>query len=175
MKTTSRWRLALGAGVLCLGATRVFAVEPDAGVNSPVVEVSYRNPGGFIDTDPDLSQRNDWLEELRRYVVQRASRSVSADTRLVVMITDVQRAGMVKPWRRTADGYLRFVRDATPPRIDLVFQLISPQGAVLKEGTRHLRDINFLGSITFHTGEPLAYEKNLIDDWLRQDFGAPQP
>ena len=56
-------------------------------------------------------------------------------------------------------------------RIDLNFRLVAANGAVLKEGTRQLRDIAFLSRAGYHRDEPLSHEKNLIDDWLRKDFG----
>ena len=91
--------------------------------------------------------------------------------RLLVTITDVQRAGQIEPWHGPASSDLRIVRDSTPPRIDLNFRLVAANGAVLEEGTRQLRDIDFLRRAGFHRDEPLAHEKNLIDDWLRKDFG----
>ena len=94
-----------------------------------------------------------------------------AGERLLVTITDLDRAGMVEPWHGTGFEDLRIVRDTTPPRIDLDFQLVSAQGAILKEGARRLRDPNFLRRPAFSNNEPLTFEKNLVDDWLRREFG----
>ena len=62
----------------------------------------------------------------------------------------------------------------TPPRIDLSFQLVAANGAVLKEGSRQLRDFAFMTRSSRSGGDLLSYEKNLIDDWMRKEF-APTP
>jgi hypothetical protein len=178
MITTLRLRHGLFSRGLCagllIGAISVSALAETAG--APVVagnvEVSYRDPAGLVELNSGKAERGDWwLDELSRYVAKSASRVLPADQRLLVTITDVQRAGMFEPWRRGPTSDVRIVRDSTPPRIDLSFQLVSAQGAVLKEGARKLRDINFLGRSGWdHQTEAMPYEKNLIDDWLREDF-----
>ena len=148
-----------------------------AGSATPVpdnVEVGYRDPATLTEVRYNPGERRDWMPELARYIAAQATGRVAPEARLLVTITDVERAGRTEPWRGMNFNDLRFVRDTTPPRIDLVFQEVSAQGAVLKEGTRTLRDPTFLDHLAFHSGEPLAYEKNLVDDWLRRDFPAPR-
>ncbi len=163
--------LGRALGVALLGAASAVSAAPGAVASAERAEVSFRNPAGFTEMDRSPNERREWLDELGRYVAQHASRVVPDGQRLLVTITDVQRAGVLEPWRPGRWSDVRFVRSTTPPRIDLVFQLVSAQGAVLKEGSRRLRDIDFLGHGIYHRGEPLAYEKNLIDAWLREDFG----
>jgi hypothetical protein len=164
-------RSALGALLLAGAAATAFAT-PGAPVRTDKAEVSYRNPAAFTAMDRNFGERTDWLDELSRYVAKRAARTLPDGQRLLVTITDVQRAGMLEPWRRGAMSEVRIVRDSTPPRIDLTYQLVSQNGAVLKEGSRQLRDIDFLHRTGFHRGELLSHEKNLIDDWMRRDFGS---
>ena len=156
---------------LMLAATSVAFAEPGATVSTDKAEVSYRNPAGFTEMGRSFGARTGWLDELSAYVAKRAARTVPDGERLVVTITDVQRAGMIEPWRHAATD-LRVVRETTPPRIDLSFQLVAANGAVLKEGSRQLRDVAFMTRSMRHSGEPLSYEKNLIDDWLRKDVEA---
>jgi Protein of unknown function (DUF3016) len=160
---------ALGA-LMFFGAAMAAKPAPGASVLSDKVEVSYRNPAGFTEMDRSPRERTDWLDDLSGYVAKRAAKSVPDGERLLVTITDVQRAGMVEPWHRHATD-LRVVRSTLPPRIDLDFQLVAANGAVLKEGRRSLRDFAFLerGGLRYR-GEPLSYEKNLVDDWLRKDI-----
>ena len=166
--------LSLALAVLLMAAAPAAAAAPGATVSTEHAEVSYRNPAAFTEMDRSPNERRDWLDELSRYVAKRAARTRPDGQRLLVTITDVQRAGRLEPWRPGRLSDVRFVRDSTPPRIDLNFQLVSAQGAVLKEGSRELRDINFLSRAAFHRGDVLSYEKNLIDAWLRQDLGPPQ-
>jgi len=163
--------LGLALAVLLLAVATAVAAAPGATVSTERAEVSYRNPAAFTEMDRSPNERLDWLDVLSRYVAKRASRTLPDGERLLVTITDVQRAGRLEPWRSSRLSDVRIVRDITPPRIDLTFQLVSAQGAVLKEGSRQLRDIDFLSHGIFHRGEVLGHEKNLIDAWLRQDFG----
>jgi hypothetical protein len=169
MTATPIRRSACGALLLAC-AVAGAATAPGAPIRNDRVEVSYRNPAGFTEMDRDFGARRDWLDELSSYVAKRAAGMVPAGQRLSVTITDVQRAGMIEPWHRAGTD-LRVVRNTTPPRIDLSFQLVAANGAVIKEGTRVLRDMAFLTRTLRHSGEPLSYEKTLIDDWLRQDIG----
>lgn len=162
---------ALLVAALLLGVAFSVAAAPGAAVLGERVEVSYRNPAGFSEMDRDFGSRGEWLDELSRYVAQRAARSVPDGARLLVTITDVQRAGRLEPWHVNLPPDVRIVRANAPPRIDLSFQLVAANGAVLKEGSRQLRDVAFLNRSGLHRGENLAYEKNLIDDWLRRDVG----
>ena len=172
MNSSPRWRHAFGAALLAssiVGAhAATVAPEPDN------VVVAYRDPATLTEVRYNPSERRDWMPELTRYIAAQATGRVAPGARLLVTITDVERAGRAEPWRGMGYEDLRIVRDTTPPRIDLVFQEVSPEGAVLKEGTRHLYDATFLNHLAFHSGEPLAYEKNLVDDWLRRDFPAPR-
>jgi hypothetical protein len=174
MKTitpTGLLRPALGALVLG-GAAAMGAAIPGAPVSTDKAEVSYRNPAGFTEMDRSFGERTDWLDELSGYVAKRAARTLPDGQRLLVTITDVQRAGRREPWRIGTMSDVRIVRDTTPPRIELNYQLVAQDGAVLKEGSRRLTDLDFMHRAGFHRGELLSHEKNLIDDWMRRDFGT---
>ena len=169
-------RLGAAIAVFAVAGAAAAATEPPgATVSTERAEVAYRNPAGFTEMQRSFGNaRTDWLDELSRYVAQRAARTLPEGERLLVTITDVQRAGRVEPWRGPASNDLRIVRDNTPPRIDLEFRLVGANGAVLKEGARQLRDVAFLNRAGLHRDEALGYEKNLIDGWMRSDFGPPR-
>ncbi|MGK2899896.1 MAG: DUF3016 domain-containing protein [Burkholderiaceae bacterium] len=164
-------RLARTLGALLIGAVAAVSAAPGETVSTERAEVSRRIPGGFTEMQRSPHERREWLDELGRHVAKRAAHIVPKGQRLLVTITDVQRAGMVEPWRPGRLADVRIVRDPTPPRIDLSFQLVSAQGAVLKEGSRRLRDLAFLNRGGLPSSDPLRYEKSLIDTWLRDDFG----
>ena len=174
------WHAALVAALLLVCVAALAAVAPGApgapgaAQRSANVELAFRDPARIVAHDNSWNDRNEWLDELGRYVVEQSSARVPEGMRLLVTIDDVQRAGMVEPWRRHGLSDVSIVRDSTPPRIELSFQLVAPQGAVLKEGRRDLSDLNFLHRSSFHSGERLAFEKDLIDDWLRRDLAPPR-
>jgi hypothetical protein len=158
---------------LMLATTAAAFAAPGTPVSTDKAEVSFRNPAGFAEMGRDFGAGRGWLDDLGAYVAQRAARTLPDGQRLLVTITDVQRAGMIRPWSSFSTD-MRVVSDTTPPRIDLSFQLVAANGTVLKEGFRQLRDPNFLRRSFLRSGEPLSYEKNLIDDWMRKDFAPPK-
>ena len=93
-----------------------------------------------------------------------------SDRLLEVQITQVQRAGGFEPSRGAQAGDVRIVRDIYPPRIDLRFTLIGPNGNTLREGPRQLRDSAFLMRPGMGSGEALQHEKALLDDWVDKEF-----
>lgn len=177
LHSTSRsaWR-GLFLCVAMLGASAAAPAaegQPaaDAAISAGGVQVSYQNPETFSEMRRYPNERARWLDELSRYLVRRASVVTATGERLTVTITDVQLAGMFEPWRRHLYD-VRIVRDTTPPLIDLSFRLESPQGALIAQGERRLRDINFLTRNRRYSGDELAYEKNLLDDWVYKEFPA---
>jgi hypothetical protein len=176
---TRAWRaagiLVLAAGALAghVQAAEALPEPRGATLQSDRAEVSYRNTAmspGESGQFPD--RREEWLADLSDYILAQAARAVPPGQRLSVTLTNVQLAGMYEPWRGPNWGNVRIVRDTTPPRIDLIFRLETAQGAVLKEGSRRLRDIDFLGGSLRHRGESLSYEKNLVDDWMRKEIAS---
>lgn len=167
MQIAPHWRSQLGAILLTVAAA------PNAFASTPAVDVSFRDPAHFTDVDRNAGFRKAWLDDFAAHIERRAAALVPAGDRLLVTITDIQRAGLVKPVSGVAFHDIRVVRDDTPPRVDLSFQLVTANGQVLKEGQRQLRDIDFLFNNRFHVGEPSDYEKILVDAWLRREFGAP--
>jgi hypothetical protein len=159
---------------LALGAcTHAPTVGADA---VPVATVDYVATDKFTDIGAGYPasqrQRTAYLEDLRKHIAQEAQRLLPQGQRLAVRVTDVDMAGGFEPWRwRSAD--VRIVRDIYPPRIDLQFRLTGPDGVLLKEGERKLSDLTFLmtATATYRDGDPLRYEKALIDTWMRNEFG----
>ncbi|NCT66872.1 MAG: DUF3016 domain-containing protein [Rhodanobacteraceae bacterium] len=157
-------------------ATPLMAAATDAA--APHVVVTWTNPAKFTDVryDTSLSRQDpeQWLGELARYLQQRAEQRLPPGEHLDVTFTDIQRAGMYEPWRGPQWNDIRIVKDVYSPRIDLRFTLTGADGKVLEEGTRTLRDLAFLHRDLPLGGDPLRFEKRLLDDWLRREF-APAP
>jgi hypothetical protein len=142
---------------------------------APGVEVIFVQPEKFRDVGAryrgDSASRADYLKELDRFVRSRAASLLPADRRLVVRITDVDMAGEFEPWRGSL-GATRIVRDVYPPRIDLTFTLADERGTVIASGERKLRDPALVGRPQQSAGDPLRYEKALLDDWLVRELGT---
>ena len=140
------------------------------------VSVDWTDPARFTELRHYRSSRDfrpsDWLDPLAKHLRTRAERMLPAGERLEVTFTDVQRAGNYEPWRGPRLNDVRIVRDIYPPRIDLRFRLLDGNGNVLREGERTLRDSAFLMRDGAHEDDPLRFEKRLLDQWLRKEFGT---
>ncbi len=174
MKTN---RLLLVSLLGLTAALRGFAATPAP--DDARAEVVFFEPEKFTDVkDSYMSsdvRRTTYLEQLRDHILDQSKYRVPAGYKLQVKITDIDMAGDFEPWRGPQFDDIRIIKDIYPPRIDLAFRLIDPQGNVVKEGKRELRDTAFLMRITMGTQtDSLRHEKQLLDDWMRDEFPRPR-
>jgi hypothetical protein len=149
----------------------LFAILAGA-AGAATVEVQFDDPAHFTDAGrPYGEERDATIEGIRRHLSQAAGRLLPEGESLAVKITDVDRAGSYEQSQRHSRE-VRVVRRTYPPRIDLAFRLLRGD-TVVKEGTRSLRDTTFNESLRYRD-DALGYEKQLLDDWLRREFGEPQ-
>lgn len=169
MKSSSLLRL------LCLACLALASVIARAATPPDNVSVRYKDPQHFTEAKRSLGvhlvDADAYLEPLKAYIVQRASRILAPGQRLDIEVTDVVRAGAYEPWRGPDFIDVRIIRDIYPPRIDLNFTLYGADGKVLRQGERKLRDAAFLSSSSPVDQDSLRYEKSLIDLWLRRGAG----
>ncbi|MEO8994110.1 MAG: DUF3016 domain-containing protein [Rhodanobacter sp.] len=168
--------------VLCTGSLAATPATPAMAATSAAtmansaarVSVTYANPQTFSENRQfgaqDRRRGSHYLEPLKAHLIKRATRMLPPNDRLDVTITDIKLAGAYEPWRSLRYGDVRIMRDIYPPRIDLTFKLLDANGTVLREGSRKLRNINFLhgGLATLGDSDPLRYDKALLSDWLRR-------
>jgi hypothetical protein len=171
MITSVRRRAARFAASALLVVSLAAVAAEDARVS-----VDWTDPAQFTELKHYRSSRDfrpaDWLDPLAKYLRTRADRMLPAGERLEVTFTDVQRAGNYEPWHGPRLDDVRIVRDIYPPRIDLRFRLLDGNGTVLREGERTLRDSAFLMRDGAHETDSLRFEKRLLDQWLRKEFGT---
>jgi hypothetical protein len=142
------------------------------------VQVSWTKPENFSEakqypgTGLGRQSPDEWLDDLADHLRLRAERILPQGDMLQVTFTDVQRAGTYEPWRGPQWDDVRIIKDIYPPRIDLTFELIDANGAIVKEGKRELRDPAFLQRGIANQTDPLRFEKRMLDDWLRSEFPA---
>jgi len=146
------------AAVLAACALPAQAQAPASA--SARVEASYAvNP-----RDPGNER---FLEALTRHLERRAPRLLAPGQKLSVEILSVYRAGH-RSWTPGNDG-LRVITDGAPARIELAFTLSDGAGVPIAQGKRSLRSpAYFVGD---RNGDPLRFEKELLDDWLTKEFG----
>lgn len=172
---TGRCLLAAAAVALAAGCAQQARQQPGP-PPAGIVSVVHGDPAGFGEArnaPPESAKaRRAWLDALCLHLSERAAAALPRGQRLEVNITDVQRAGGFEPWRGPQAANVRIVRDIYPPRIDLSFKLMDEGGAVLRQGSRQLRDSAFLMRPDMYPNDPLRHEKVLLDDWVRKEFGG---
>lgn len=170
MKTTRF--LLLTTLVLAAGGL-AHAFDPNKPL--PRTEVVFFEPEKFADIRDGAfgsldAAKSEILSELRTYTTKEANRYLAQGQVLTVTVLDMDLAGEFEPWRGAQWADVRVVKDIYPPRIKLAFKLVGADGQVIRQGDRDLRDLAFMMKLTINREDPRRYEKELINDWLRQDL-----
>jgi hypothetical protein len=160
-------------GLMAVGAAVAASTDQPAAT----VEVTFVAPDKFTDAKDDYMDtekgRDAILAELKEHLVKRGAKLVGANQRLEIKVTDVDLAGDFEPWRGPNFQDVRIVKDLYPPRVNLEFRLIGADGKLISEGKRQLRDLGYLMTIAMPTSDPLRYDKEMLTNWLRQEFKRP--
>jgi hypothetical protein len=168
--------LALGGCATSgLAGTQPPADAPRALPAQGPVDVSWADPATFSETRITAGHQaaqGDWLQDLARYMRRQAERRLPPGDTLQITILDIQRAGQYEPWHGPNLQDARIVRDLYPPRMTVRFRQLDAGGKVVAEGERKLVDPAFMQGILPGDGDPLRYEKGLVDGWLRREFPA---
>lgn len=140
------------------------------------VQVIFFEPENFTDVKDSYmgsDVRDSYLGRLRDHLVNQAARFVPPGFSLAVTFTNIDMAGEFEPWLGPAFSDIRIVREIYPPHAVVHFQLVDPEGSVVKEGRRELRDTGFMMKTpTGFRADPLRHEKAMIDDWLYAEFAT---
>lgn len=165
-------KLSLLAFLSLAAAGMAVAAAPEKPASS--IEVSFIDSEKFTDVkDNDMGSdrgREAVLEQLKEHLVTRGAKYLAKGQRLQIKVTDVDLAGDFEPWRGINFHDIRIVKDIYPPRVELEFKLIDADGKVVSEGKRQLRDLGYLTTMAMPTSDPLRYDKEMLNDWLRQEF-----
>src|SRR5690606_16284144 len=141
------------------------------------VAVQWTDPAGFTEIRGSMNsweaRRGNWVQELAEHLRDGIRERIGEGERVEILITDIRRAGDFEPGRGPQIDHVRIMRDIYWPRMTLEFSHHDAAGGRIAQGTRQLSDPSYLTSrIGPLTGtDPLRYEKAMIDDWLRKEFG----
>lgn len=155
---------ALAGGVMFAGAAVVQA--------KPNVEILFDHPENFTDIKDSYmptdkgEQAN--LDEIRDYLVDKASRYLRDGQTLTITFTNIDLAGDFEPQRGPDAADIRVIKDIYPPRLDFTYKVVDAHNKVLKEGKEQLRDMNFLTRTNpINDRDTMPWEKDMLSDWLR--------
>lgn len=174
MNTIRVCSLAAFASLLLLVCGTPANAASDAAAAQKPVQVTYANPKSFTENriygHEDRFNDLNYLDRLKTFIIKRATPLLATGQQLHITITDIRLAGAYEPWLGPYWDHVRIMRDSYPPRIDLKFKWIGKDGAVLRQGTRKLVNMDYLQSGMERPGDddPLRYDKALISHWLRR-------
>jgi hypothetical protein len=162
--------------LVVLGLAACAALRAADAAPAPLVEVVYDHPEKFTDVrdgDPGTDRgRDEYLRQLKENIEANAGKYIPAGQHLLLHITDVKMAGDFEPWRGPSFSDVRVIRDIYPPRVKLEFKLVDANDKTIKESKREITDMDFLEEInSYFPDDTLRYEKQLLDDWFRNEFG----
>ncbi len=135
------------------------------------VQVSFVQPGNFSDVRDSAHRTEDTLAALQRHFEAIGSQYLATGQTLKIDVLDVDLAGEVRHGMRAND--IRVLRGrADWPRLQLRYTLESP-GAPSKRGAATLADLAYLErSLPLHSNDALPYERRMLEDWFKAEFGA---
>ena len=149
-----------------------------AAVAAPsVLSVSFVHPenytdGGYHSALPGEQDRAEVQRDIQGHLQKLAERGLPADAVLNVEVLDIDLAGGFEPARLRAGGDLRIVRNISYPRIKLRYTLTRAE-RVVASAEELLTDINYLTPRNrYPSGDPLRYEKAMLDRWFEERIGS---
>ncbi len=172
------WVFALSLVLAGCATTPLVGSGPGQLSEAGAVQVAWQDPAGFRESTRGQDQidrlRGIWVRQLAQYLRSEAERRLPAGERLQVTFIDIDRAGEYEPWLGPQYSDVRIMRDIYPPRIRLEFRRLDATGQTVAEGERQLVGSDYLSrSSMTRDDDPVRYEKQLLDDWLRREFKAP--
>jgi hypothetical protein len=136
------------------------------------VNVRFTEPEKFTDLQSTWQTEASLLAALGEHLKQLGQKHLGEAQVLDIEVTDIDLAGSQEYFWRISP--LRVMRDVTSPRISLRWRLSSsdPNGPAIEVT---LRDMAYLSRTNHYAeGDPLRYEKLMLDDWFRRTFAAPK-
>jgi hypothetical protein len=67
---------------------------------------------------------------------------------------------------------VRVNKSIYPPRIVLDFRVLDAGRQSVRDGHRELSDLNYQLRVVSQGEDPLRHEKELLQDWLKQELGV---
>jgi DUF3016 family protein len=164
---------------ILLNAVSVRVAGPDgAAAADPMARIAvvFEQPQHFTDMRYTKAEHHSvaLLDELHTFMCDMGEHYVPIGMRAEIKVTDIDLAGDFEPWRGPQFDQVRITRDIYPPHIFLEFRLTDGSGRLISAGKRVLRDIAYQRRIMRPPDDYLRYEKDILRDWFRSEFGGPR-
>jgi hypothetical protein len=111
------------------------------------------------------------LDAIAKFMQETGEETLPRKMNLDIRVTDVDLAGDFEPWHGLQFDHVRVTNQLYPPRIALEFRVIDAAGQVIQSGKRNLTDLNYQLRTSYPVDDYLRYEKDLLRNWFREEFG----
>jgi len=113
-----------------------------------------------------------WMQSLSDRLRKTADRVLPPGQQLQVHVDDISLAGRLQPIYRPGQQDVRVMKESYWPWMNLHFVLLAADGTTIREGEARLSDGSYLRrAVAADPNDPLRYDKRMIDEWLRKEFG----
>jgi len=159
--------IAAALGLFATGPSR--AADPGHPARAEVV---FDHPEKFTDVkdsvfSTDKGPRN-ILDALRKYIISEADNYfVPQGYALKVTFSNIDLAGDYEPWLGPKYDDIRIVKPIYPPAFRFTYTVTNAAGAIVKQGEENIRDLGFDMRSAIDRSDPLRYEKDILNDWMR--------
>jgi hypothetical protein len=166
-----RLKISSVIGLLLLVAGCAAAAPVDESASR--VYVTFVEPEKFTDARrAELEPTSKGvLGELQNFIITTGTRYVPETMKLHIRVTNVDLAGDFELFRGPQADQVRVTKGLYPPHIVLEFEVVDSTEQVVKSGKRDLTDINYQLRSVYPREDYLRYEKDILRDWLRAEFG----
>ena len=161
-------RLAKSARVMRhLALAGLFLLS--AGGASAAVTVSYIEPEHFGEMPLATWERDEILRDLTAHF-DRLGKTLPAGQDLKVEVLDMRLAGRL---RRGGPREIRVIKNGADWPTMHIRYAVESGGKVITSGESKLSDMAYTSRTTrYSDGEPLRYEKRMIDEWFKKTIAA---
>ena len=137
------------------------------------LQVQFMEPERYTDAHLDRSFGTDErvLQSIEQHLQKLAGRCLDSGDALHIRVLDIDLAGQQEWWNNPSAYNLRIMRDATWPRINLVYTLRRSNGENV-EARERVSDMNYLGNSVYMRADsmPLPYERVMLSNWFERTF-----
>jgi hypothetical protein len=139
------------------------------------VTVSFTNPESYTDISRSRDEANTEMTKIETHLKKLGERYLAPNQLLKIEVLDLDLAGEQRFSSRLGREVRILRGKADWPKIKLHY-VLEADGRVLADQQENVADMDYLRHPNRHySGQSLAYEKQMLDDWFRQRFAARKP
>lgn len=146
-------------------------VQADPVTEAGIVNITWQGVDNYRDVKAvgDIQSRYELrtFETLTKNLNKAASKALKPDQKLLLVVTDLDLAGDVRPTFGASVSDIRVVKDLYPPRMTFSYQILEGD-QVIMAGDEKLTDLGFMQMIGVASDRPLRYESKMLADWLQK-------